>query len=230
MSIRAVLFDLDNTLTHRDQSIHRYAICLLEYYQEYLMNSNINQIIEVIRRIDNGGYPKKELLTYPSIGESIAHVLLQELEWHNAPSLKELTQFWAEQFAKNAVSMADAEELLKRLREQKYKLAIVSNGAHLSRVAILNSLGLSHYFDAIVSSGQVGISKPAPEIFLHTSQLLNVKPSECLFIGDHPINDIQGAKNVGMKTLYMDGFHVADIDIKNKITHLNQVLDFISSI
>jgi len=155
MSIRAVLFDLDNTLTHRDQSIHRYAICLLEYYQEYLMNSNINQIIEVIRRIDNGGYPKKELLTYPSIGESIAYVLLQELEWHNAPSLKELTQFWAEQFAKNAVSMADAEELLKRLKEQKYKLAIVSNGAHLSRVAILNSLGLSHYFDAIVSSGQV---------------------------------------------------------------------------
>ena len=35
-------------------------------------------------------------------------------------------------------------------------------------------------------------------------------PEECLFIGDHPINDIQGAQNAGMHPVWMEGFHEVD--------------------
>ena len=66
MNIQAVIFDLDNTLTHRDQSIVRYAQNFLQYYSSCLVEqvtssvSLLEQTINIIRRIDQVGYPKKE--------------------------------------------------------------------------------------------------------------------------------------------------------------------------
>ena len=207
MTIRAVLFDLDNTLTHRDQSILAYSQHLAHTYQQQLQHDQISQIPSIIRRIDNGGYPKKELLTHPSIAASVAYALLQELNWNSVPKLDELTQFWFQQFGLSAVAMPGANSLLAELKQQGYKLAIVSNGGHATRLTILQGLGFSHYFDEIISSELVGISKPNPEIFLHTSRQLNIVPENCLFIGDHPVNDIQGATQAGMKALWLEGFH-----------------------
>lgn len=207
MTIRAVLFDLDNTLTHRDQSILAYSQHLAHTYQQKLQHDQISQIPSIIRRIDNGGYPKKELLTHPSIAASVGYALQQELTWSSLPDLDELTQFWFQQFGLSAVAMPGANSLLAELKQQGYKLAVISNGGHATRLTILQGLGFSHYFDEIISSELVGISKPNPEIFLHTSRQLNIVPENCLFIGDHPINDIQGATQAGMKALWLQGFH-----------------------
>lgn len=207
MTIRAVLFDLDNTLTHRDQSILAYSQHLAHTYQQQLQHDQISQIPSIIRRIDNGGYPKKELLTHPSIAASVGYALQQELTWSSLPDLDELTQFWFQQFGLSAVAMPGANSLLAELKQQGYKLAVISNGGHATRLTILQGLGFSHYFDEIISSELVGISKPNPEIFLHTSRQLNIVPENCLFIGDHPINDIQGATQAGMKALWLQGFH-----------------------
>ena len=207
MTIRAVLFDLDNTLTHRDQSILAYSQHLANAYQQQLQHAEISQIQSIIRRIDNGGYPKKELLTHPSIAASVAYALQQELNWNSLPDFEELTQFWFQQFGLSAVAMPGANHLLAELKQQGYKLAVVSNGGHATRLTILQGLGFSHYFDEIISSELVGISKPNPEIFLHTSCQLDVAPQNCLFIGDHPVNDIQGATEAGMQALWLQGFH-----------------------
>lgn len=52
--------------------------------------------------------------------------------------------------------------------------------------------------------------------------------TECLFVGDHPVNDIQGARQVGMQTLWLSGFHASkDIEIEHKIENLTQVLSFL---
>jgi putative hydrolase of the HAD superfamily len=207
MTIRAVLFDLDNTLTHRDQSILAYSQHLAHTYHQQLQHDQISQIPSIIRRIDNGGYPKKELLTHPSIAASVGYALQQELTWSSLPDLDELTQFWFQQFGLSAVAMPGANSLLAELKQQGYKLAVISNGGHATRLTILQGLGFSHYFDEIISSELVGISKPNPEIFLHTSRQLNIVPENCLFIGDHPVNDIQGATQAGMKALWLQGFH-----------------------
>ena len=47
MPIRAVLFDLDNTLTHRDQSIQRYSELLLQQYQAYLVAPDLDKIQQI---------------------------------------------------------------------------------------------------------------------------------------------------------------------------------------
>ena len=228
MTIRAVLFDLDNTLTHRDQSILAYSQHLANIYQQQLQQAEISQIQSIIRRIDNGGYPKKELLTHPSIAASVAYALQQELNWNSLPDFEELTQFWFQQFGLSAVAMPGANSLLAELKQQGYKLAVVSNGGHATRLTILQGLGFSHYFDEIISSELVGISKPNPEIFLHTSRQLDIAPQHCLFIGDHPVNDIQGATEAGMQALWLKGFHeVEDHKSMNTIQNLAEIKQYL---
>ena len=228
MTIRAVLFDLDNTLTHRDQSILAYSQHLANAYQQQLQQAEISQIQSIIRRIDNGGYPKKELLTHPSIAASVAYALQQELNWNSLPDFEELTQFWFQQFGLSAVAMPGANSLLADLKQRGYKLAVVSNGGHATRLTILQGLGFSHYFDEIISSELVGISKPNPEIFLHTSRQLDVAPQNCLFIGDHPVNDIQGATQAGMQALWLKGFHeTADHKSMNTIQNLAEIKQYL---
>lgn len=229
MEIRAVLFDLDNTLTHRNQSIQAYVDCLIQYYKQNIQSNQHDKIIKIIHRIDNGGYPIKALLTHPSIAASVAYALLQEIIWTNPPSLNELTQFWFQQFAKNAVAMHGAMHLLLELQQQNLKLAVVSNGGHATRLAILKGLGFYPYFDTIVSSESAGISKPNAEIFLETSHQLQVDPEHCLVVGDHPVNDIWGAQNAGMHAVWMQGFHTKTSNVKYGIQHLSQVLDMIKS-
>ena len=210
MPIRAVLFDLDNTLTHRDQSIQRYSEYLLQQYQSQLVSPDLDNIQQIIRRIDHGGYPKKEELTHPSIAASVAYALQQQLDWQVQVDLQDLTHFWFESFGRCAVPMSGALELLQSLKQQDYALAVVSNGGHASRMNILTGLGFSDYFDVIVSSEQAGMSKPHQQIFLHTAESLGVKASECVFIGDHPVNDIRGAQQAGMQAIWLQGFHPED--------------------
>ena len=227
MTIRAVLFDLDNTLTHRDQSIAAYSQYLADHYQHQLQQGDSNQIQSIIRRIDHGGYPK-EYLTHPSIAASVAYALQQELRWHSLPNLDELSQFWFQQFGLSAVAMPGAKKLLTELKQRGYKLAVISNGGHATRLSILQGLGFGHYFDEIVSSGLLGISKPNPEIFLHTSRQLGLSAQQCLYIGDHPINDIQGATAAGMTAIWLEGFHDAGEHRPiNRIQNLAEIKQFL---
>ena len=223
VNIQAVLFDLDNTLTHRDLTAQAYSCYLAEYYASAFAQVEPEKIIEIVRRIDNGGYPKKELLTHGSIGASAAYALLQELSWLNPPSIDELAQFWFSQFGRCAVEMPDAKQVLAQLKSQGYQLAIVSNGGHDTRLNTIRGLGVADYFEEIISSGLVGFSKPQPEIFQITAQRLGVLPEHCLYIGDHPINDIQGAKNAGMHALWMQGFHPDAEEIQYKIQQLPEI-------
>lgn len=224
VNIQAIIFDLDNTLTHRDLTTQAYSRYLAEYYAPALAQVEPDKIIEIVRRIDNGGYPKKELLTHGSIAASVAYALLQELSWSNPPSLDELAQFWFSQFGRFAVEMPAAEQVLTQLKDEGYQLAIVSNGGHDTRLNIIHGLGFQDYFDEIISSGLIGISKPNPEIFLHTAAQLAVSPQQCLYIGDHPVNDIQGATQAGMHALWMQGFHPATANIQYKIQQLPEIL------
>lgn len=223
MPIQAVLFDLDNTLTHRDLTTQAYSRYLAEYYAPALKQVESDKIIEIVRRIDNGGYPKKELLTHGSIGASAAYALLQELSWLNPPTIDELAQFWFSQFGRFAVEMPAAEQVLTKLKNEGYQLAIVSNGGHDTRLNTIRGLGIETYFDEIISSGLVGFNKPQPEIFQITAERLGVQPTQCLYIGDHPINDVQGATEAGMHALWMQGFHADAEHIQYKIQQLPEI-------
>jgi HAD superfamily hydrolase (TIGR01662 family) len=93
--------------------------------------------------------------------------------------------------------------VLKELRE-RYKLAVVSNLGIPEVVPItLERFDIKKYFDVILASGTVGYRKPSPIIFKEALKALDVLPGETAFVGDSLYHDVQGAKAVGMKTIWL---------------------------
>ena len=230
MSIRAVIFDLDNTLTHRDLTVQAYTRYLTQHFSEQLLPQQEQQLLAIIRRIDRGGYPIKEQLTHGSIGASVAYAMQQELTWHQVPDLDVLTAFWFEKFGACAVAMPQLYAMLNQLRSEGYRLGIISNGGHETRLKIIQGLDVEHYFEHIVSSGSFGLSKPQPEIFQYTVAQFGLKPQQCVYVGDHPINDIEGANHAGLHSIWIEGFHATTQNIQPKIQQLNDLFPILDAL
>jgi len=94
-------------------------------------------------------------------------------------------------------------KLIKRIKEN-CKLGLVSNFTYAPVIyASLRKLGINQFFDAVLVSDENGWRKPHKLIFLETLQKLHVTAEEAVFIGDSPLEDIKGAKEIGMKTVFV---------------------------
>lgn len=88
-------------------------------------------------------------------------------------------------------------ELLRKLKENNYPLAIASSSQLHDIEMVLAKLNIKDYFKAIVSAELVEYGKPAPDIFLLAAQKLNIMPKNCLVLEDS-LRGVQAAKSAGM--------------------------------
>ncbi|MBM4143643.1 MAG: HAD family hydrolase [Lentisphaerae bacterium] len=94
---------------------------------------------------------------------------------------------------------AGVSDCLRRLRHG-YRLGFLSNYACGRTIRdSLDRIGLTPFFEAIVVSGDVGFVKPHPLPFRTVCGAMALPPEACLYVGDHWLADVQGAKNAGMK-------------------------------
>jgi putative hydrolase of the HAD superfamily len=92
--------------------------------------------------------------------------------------------------------------ILKSLNN-KYHLAIISNAmSNVPKEAVKN-FGLEKFFDTIVISRDIGIRKPDPEIFRFTLSNLGLESNQVVHVGDSPDHDVKGARNAGMKAIWI---------------------------
>lgn len=81
----------------------------------------------------------------------------------------------------------------------RYRLFTVSNGnANLERI------GIGHYFDGQMNARIAGVGKPDARIFHAACERLDLDPGDVLHIGDHPVEDIQGAMGAGLKAAWLN--------------------------
>jgi HAD superfamily hydrolase (TIGR01549 family) len=96
-----------------------------------------------------------------------------------------------------------AEKLIRTIKEH-CKLGLVSNFTYAPLIyASLRKLGISQYFDAVLVSHENGWRKPHRQIFQDALRKLRVKAEEAVFIGDSPLEDIKGAQEAGIKTVFV---------------------------
>ena len=92
----------------------------------------------------------------------------------------------------------DVITVLEKLSSQ-YKLGVLTNGN-----ADVNKLGIGHLFDFSVSSMDVKSNKPAQGHFVKARELSQVDYKNTLHVGDHPINDVLGARELGINTAWFN--------------------------
>lgn len=97
----------------------------------------------------------------------------------------------------------DTVPALQRLREEGFKLAVISNW-DVSLHRVLATLGLTPYFEYVFASLEEGVEKPEAELFHIALRSCGVAPTRALHVGDDPIDDLQGATGVGMRALLID--------------------------
>ncbi|NLG50855.1 MAG: HAD family hydrolase [Chloroflexi bacterium] len=91
----------------------------------------------------------------------------------------------------------EAPSVLRTLQESR-QLALISNFDHPPHArAVLADLGLLPFFEAVVISGDVGVSKPDPRIFSFALNQTGLKPEEVVYVGDS-VEDVQGARAAGL--------------------------------
>ncbi len=93
---------------------------------------------------------------------------------------------------------------LQALKEQGYRLGLISNLWPFPVRVLFDELGLGAYFEHMIYSFEVGHAKPEPEIFEKALELFGVAPEDVLMVGDNPVNDVQGAMAVGMQAALID--------------------------
>ena len=117
-------------------------------------------------------------------------------------SLEEAKAHWIKRFDEIHLEgvrvLNGAMELIEKLENRGFHLAVFTNKSGKHTRNIIRSLGLYDTFSLILGAEDTEFRKPQPELSTHALSQLGVKPSEALLIGDSPF-DIESAKCVGMR-------------------------------
>lgn len=129
-----------------------------------------------------------------------------------------------QQRMKNALCSVDAEILavLGALRQKGCKLCLISNADFIDCMFWHDS-PLCPLFDEAVFSCNTGMLKPDPAIYRYSMELTGAKPQQSLFVGDGGSNELFGAKQAGMQTVFAEWFDQKD---ENAAKRINENADF----
>ena len=202
--IRAVFFDFDDTLDNRDAAFRCGLSAFLRYYYPSLTEEEVYARTEEMFFFQRGHYG--QIIYYRDM---LAHFLEKwppEIPTDVEKSLRRMVRA----FARGGQPHTDVYATLTALRERGYLIGIITNGTPRTQCAKIDHSGLRPYVDLVVLAGEEGIQKPDIRVFRMAAARLGVPPTACLFVGDHPQNDLEGARNAGFTPVRKDADWDAD--------------------
>ncbi len=189
--IKAVLFDLDNTLI---DFMKMKKMCI-EAASSAMADSGLKMSKEEI---------EKELYkVYDRYGIEYERVFQKFLKTKGRIDYKILASAiiaYRKVKASFLTPYPGVEKTLLKLKEKRLKLGIITDAPKLNAWMRLVSLGITEYFDIVICSGKN--KKPHSLPFRKALKSLDVKAEEALMVGDWPERDVLGAKKIGMKTCF----------------------------
>ncbi len=210
MTIKAVLFDMFDTLMLIEKEHAFYSPALKQMYT-YIVQNGIKVSFPAFRdayiKARDELYDKADVnMEEPHFNLRVLNAL-QLLGYAAEANIKlatGATNAFCSEFMKYVRIDDDASNVLLKLYG-KYKLGMVSNFAIPECVIrLLQQHDLYKFFDVVIVSGAVNKRKPNPVIFTEALSKLGVNACETVFVGDTVDADIKGPKELGMKTIYID--------------------------
>jgi putative hydrolase of the HAD superfamily len=236
--IRAILFDLDETLI-LDHPVSLHALRGCAFYAASWYCLDVARLVQAAEETAVRLWRTSPVFDYTQrIGHSAGEGLWARYEAQTHPALKTLSEWapafriavWNESLADQGIHddalcealvhryfserrlyprYPEVDELLKALAG--YRLGIVTNGVPDLQRDKLEGSGLQDRFQAIAVSGEQNIGKPQRGIFDHICTELAVEPSACVMVGDNPERDVAGAMNAGIRSVWVErGFKPKD--------------------
>lgn len=197
-SIRAVAFDLDNTLWDVEPVIARAEARWLAWMREHCPRIPERLSLEDMRIARQQLAAREPHNAHDFTYLRITSLANQARECGYEPAIAERA-FEIFIAARNELDLyADVRPGLDRLRA-RFALATLSNGnADVARI------GLGEYFAVSLNARGIGAAKPDPRCFEHLARVLQLQPHEVLYVGDDPLLDVAAARASGLRTAWMN--------------------------
>ncbi len=212
MKIRSILFDLDRTLLDRDRSFLAFAAAQYERFRTELEGVPPDLYIETFIRLDSRGLLWKDEV-YQLLTEELG---IRSITWER------LFQDFTDRVADHYVSFPKVLETLAGLSES-HTLGLITNGRTFFQQRTIRTLGIGQYFATILISEKEGLRKPDPAIFHRAISRLGVSPGEAVYVGDHPQNDMQAARNAGMLAVWKRNDDFTDAPCDARFDHFDDL-------
>jgi FMN hydrolase / 5-amino-6-(5-phospho-D-ribitylamino)uracil phosphatase len=198
MNIRALCFDLDNTLWDVWPVIRRAEQAMYDLLAQRYPRVVAALTVEAMRAAR-----EQTAAAYPQLAHDFTFLRMQTLrdqarEFGYAASMAE-EAFEAFIQARNEVVLYD--DVLPALAQlaTRYRLFTASNGN-----ADLAKIGLAHYFERSVAARHVGALKPDPIVFRRVVEGTDLALREVAYVGDDPELDVEGARRAGMQAVWVN--------------------------
>ena len=198
MKVRAVCFDLDNTLWDVWPVIMRAEQKMYDFLAQRYPRVVTSMTLEMMRSAR-----EQTAAAHPQMAHDFTFLRKQTLREHArefgyAEAMAE-EAFDAFIQARNEVDLYDdVVPALEQLRA-RYRLFTASNGN-----ADLAKIGLAHFFERTVAARHVGALKPDPAIFHKVIEGTGLRAAEVVYVGDDPELDVVGARGAGMQAIWID--------------------------
>lgn len=198
MCIKAVLFDLDDTLwpvapviKHAESTLHAWMALHTPKVTQRFSIEQLRQHREAL------------VISDPRFGFdlwSLRHTLLRNIFDQVGEDI-EMADQAMEIFsnARNEVALYDDVLSALALLKERVTLGTVSNG-----FADLKKIGISSHFKISLAAHSFGCAKPDPRIFFAACNALDLAPEQVMYVGDDLVLDVLGAQQIGMKGVWMN--------------------------
>ena len=158
----------------------------------------------------------------PGLGRSLDRAVLEEI-----------TRVYADSFLDYPPpAHEDAVPVLRSVHDMGLRIGLISNTGMTPGTTFrtyLSNTGMLDFFDTLTFSDEVKMSKPAREIFLLTLRTLDAAPGQTVHVGDSIRNDIAGAKDCGLKTVWITGFSERE-DPSDPATEPDETVDGLGAV
>ncbi|MDD5499572.1 MAG: HAD-IA family hydrolase [Candidatus Nanoarchaeia archaeon] len=191
--IEAVLFDLDNTLT----DTYSIKIQCIKKALKKMIKAGLNMPFECAFNLIMKIYKKSDYES-SNIFQDFLTQALGKIDYKILSA--GIVEYRKIRF-KHVKPYPEIKDVLKKLKKDNgLILGILSDSPRIKAWIRIMSLGLSEYFDLVLTYEDVKSKKPSRRGFIKAAKMLGIAPGKILFVGDIPHKDIIGAKNAGMRT------------------------------
>lgn len=223
--IKAVIFDLDNTLVDF-MGMKRQAV---EAAIQSMIDAGLGLTTDEVRRRIGEIY-KERGIEFQNVFDQLLYDLFQKVDYKILSA-----GIIAYRRAREAalVPYPHVNMTLIGLLKRGIKLAVVSDAPAREAWLRLCSLNFHHLFDCVVTFGDTGERKPSPAPFRRAMEQLHVRPKEALMVGDWPERDVLGAAQLGMRTAfarYGDTFGTVESNADFDLSDISALLPIVDSL
>ncbi|HEX5651408.1 MAG TPA: HAD family hydrolase [Steroidobacteraceae bacterium] len=197
-AIRAIFFDLDDTLWDCRPVILRAEHALLDFLRERYPRVTDRHDLESMRALR-----VQIAREHPAMRHDFTWLRLETLRRHarevGYPDAMADAAFEVFYRVRNEVVLYDdVRPALERLHGE-YRLFAISNGN-----ANLRAIGLDHYFEATLAARDAGTLKPDPRMFEILLQRAGLHAHDAAHVGDDPEADVEGARAAGLLPVWLN--------------------------